>query len=201
MVSGKGLYITEIASLFPRQGQWKAGDYFTLPDTNRIVELVKGNLIMAPPPSIDHQHSVGNLYTELRAFVKSGNLGEVFIAPLAVQLGEDHYREMDVVFVRRENRTRIKELYIDGPPDWVAEVISPGTRKADEVYKLEEYAQAVVPEYWLVDPDHKTIRVYVLREGDTYTLKGTYTRGQTARSEKLTGFEAAVNQIIPEQVS
>ncbi len=201
MVTSEGLYVTEIAMLFPRQGQWTAGDYFALPDSNRIVELVKGELIMAPPPSIDHQRISSVLYRLLYNFVADNKLGEVLYAPLAVQLGDDHYREPDIIFVRQENRDRIKELYIDGPPDWVAEVISPGTRKADEVDKLKEYAQAGIPEYWLVDPDHRTIRVYALHGGDTYILAGTYTEGQTARSETLVGFEVAIDQIFPQPIT
>ncbi len=68
-------------------------------------------------------------------------------------------------------------------PDWVAEIISPGARKTDEVDKLAEYAQAGIPEYWIIDLKKKTVRVYLLPEGGKeYTLAATYTSGQAARS-------------------
>jgi Uma2 family endonuclease len=101
-----------------------------------------------------------------------------------------------VLFLRREHLERMKRHYIDGPPDWVAEVISPGTRQVDEVEKLTEYAQAGVPEYWLVDLEHKTIRVYVLREGSVYALAATYTAGQAAHAETIEGFSIAVDAVI-----
>jgi Uma2 family endonuclease len=189
-------YALAIASLFPNQGEWTEEDYFALPETPRIVELSNGELIVNPPPTPAHQQATGNLYSALRTFVASRDLGSVLFAPVAVRLTEGRIREPDVLFVRRENLHRIGETGIDGPPDWVAEVISPGTRRTDEEDKLAEYAQARIAEYWLVDLENRTIRVFALA-GSDYHPAGAYEAGQVARSETLEGFAVKVEAIIP----
>ena len=50
-------------------------------------------------------------------------------------------------------------------------------------------------EYWIVDPEAKTIEVFVLRE-ERYRLLGKWGEGETARSELLEGFEVAVKEIF-----
>lgn len=189
------VYVTEIAKLFPPQGKWTEYDYFLLPDTNQIIELSDGVLIMPPPPSYSHQNTVGELFFVLKQHVDANDLGTAAVAPLAVRLWEGKIREPDVLFFRKEHADRIGEHHCE-PPDWVAEVISPGTKQVDEVEKLVEYARAGIPEYWLVDPDEQTIRVYALGEGDRYTLAAICAAGQVARSETLEGFEVAVDRVV-----
>lgn len=194
--AAKGTYVTEIAKLFPPQGEWTEMAYFALPESTQIIELSDGVLIMPPAPTIGHQNVSGELYSALKAFVETNDLGRVFYAPLAVRLWPGKIREPDILFIRKENENRIGETRIDGPPDWVAEIVSPGTRQADEHDKVREYAQARVSEYWLVDPENKTIRVYVLETEEQYNLAATYEAGQTARSETIKGFEVAVDDVI-----
>ncbi len=188
-------HVAEIAKLFPPQGQWTEFKYFMLPDSKHIIELSDGGLIMPPPPSFDHQKAVLELALLLRQHVDAHDLGTVAIAPLAVRLWEGKIREPDVMFFTRGHRERIGQQHC-GPPDWVAEVTSPGTRKTDEVDKLAEYARAGIPEYWLVDPENKSVGVYVLRGEDAYTLAETYAPGQEARSEVIEGFEAPVDRLF-----
>ena len=190
-------YVSWIAELFPPQGQWTEADYFALPETNRIIELANGELSMPPAPGIGHQNAARALFRALDRFVQANGLGEVYFAPVDVRLFPGTIRQPDVLFLREEHRERITERYIDGPPDWVAEVISEGTRHVDEEVKTTEYASAGVPEYWLVDPEDKTIRVHVL-EGNAYRLAAIYRPGQVARAETLPGFEIAVNRVVGE---
>ena len=89
----------------------------------------------------------------------------------------------------------LEDKFAAGRPDWVAEIISPTEREIDEVVKLEEYALAGIPEYWLLDPDNATIRVYVL-EDDPYALSATVSAGQTTRSVTIPGFELAVDDVF-----
>lgn len=189
-------YVSEVAALFPPQGEWMEADYFALPDTTRIVELSEGKITVSPPPSPRHQETVGNLYSMLRSYVEDRNLGRVFFAPIAVRLWEGKIREPDVLFVRVEHTGRVGDTFIDGPPDWVAEVISPGSRRVDEVDKVAEYAQAGVPEYWQIDPAARTIRVFVLR-GDAYHVAGEYRADDEAVSPTLNEFRIPIDAIIP----
>jgi Uma2 family endonuclease len=190
-------YVSNIAEIFPPQGTWTEADYFALPETKRIVELWDGELIIMPAPDTTHQDIVTILAALLYAFITPTKMGKVFVSPIAVRLGEGRIREPDVVFVKQENRARIVRRYIDGPPDWVAEVISPGSRATDTKDKLAQYAEAGIPEYWLIDPEAGTVSVYVLGEGATaYTLRTSYSAGETIRSAALDGFEVAVDDLL-----
>jgi len=189
------VYATWVAQLFPPQGRWRESDYFALPDSMQIIELSDGEISMAPPPTPNHQRVVRLLSFALDVFVKQNDLGEVLFSPVAVRLWEGKIREPDVLFIRKENLARIKSTHLDGAPDWIAEVVSPGSRATDEVDKLAEYAKAGTPEYWLADPENKTIRAYSL-EGAAYALKATYAAGQTASSVTISGFEIQVDEVF-----
>jgi Uma2 family endonuclease len=188
-------YVTEIARLFPRQGEWTERDFFALPESTRPLELARGKIVMAPAPDDRHQHISGELFFALKAHVDAHQLGVVRHAPYDVRLFPGTIRQPDLVFIRSEHMDRIVGRYFDGPPDWVAEIISPGSRELDEEVKLVEYAQAGVPEYWLVDPENRTIRVYTL-QGEAYTLTSTASSGQVAHSTTIEGFEVPVGGVF-----
>jgi Uma2 family endonuclease len=180
---------TEVAHLWPRQGQWTEADYFKLPDTNRIVELSHGEVFIMPPPSFTHQKVLDNLYSALKAFVNQNNLGVTAFAPLAVRLWPGKIREPDILFYRQAHSERIGEL-ISGPPDLVVEVLSPGTRKTDRHDKFYEYAQANIAEYWIVDPEAESVEVFILDDG-VFSLLVKAGLGEKAYSQLLSGFEIA----------
>jgi Uma2 family endonuclease len=191
---------TEIVDLFPRQGQWTEAEYLALPETNRIVELSEGSVVMPDMPGYSHQYAVFELAVALRAFVREHQLGTVAVAPLRVRLWPGKFREPDVVFMHRDHADRIGEDYW-GVPDLVVEVIPPrtpqssGTEAVDRGEKFGEYARAGVREYWLVDPAAGHIEVYVLR-GGVYHLLDRWGKGGVARSEVLAGFETPVDAVI-----
>jgi Uma2 family endonuclease len=200
---GRARLTHRIAVLFPCQGEWTEGDYLALPDTNRIVELSQGRLVIPDMPTTTHQRALRNLLRAVDAHVMKHGLGEVCPAPLRVRLWEGKLREPDIVFMSAAHADRIEEDFW-GVPDLVAEVISPrtehssGTERLDRVEKFKEYARAGVSEYWLVDPKARAIEVYLLREG-AYHLFGKWEMGETARSEILPGFEVPVAAILPEE--
>lgn len=122
----------EVAQLWPPQGQWTEADYFALPDTNRLIELSEGELIMPAHPTETHQRIVGLLYRLLHAFVEERDLGTVRFAPLPVRLWLGKIREPDILFVAKEHADRIGEQ-VYGPPDLVVEVTSSSTWRTDRL--------------------------------------------------------------------
>ncbi len=184
----------EVASLYPPQGEWKEEDYFSLPDTNRYVELSDGRIIMPPHPTFSHQEALKRLFLRLQAFVEKNNLGIVQIAPLPVRLWPGKIREPDIFFIGKEHSDRIGER-VCGVPDLVVEVISSSTERTDRVEKFLEYAKAGIREYWLIDPEKKTVEVYSLRGGD-YILLGKYSGSQVATSEMLPGFKLRASELF-----
>ncbi len=187
-------YVIEVAELFPPQGLWTEADYLRLPHGSRVIELTAGRLIVQPRPTPDHQRIAGELAFALDSFVNERHLGEALFAPLAVRLWPNEVRMPDVIMLRAGRDALKRRLWIDGPPDWIAEVIAPGTRGADEGEKLEAYARAGVPECWLVDPEQVSVRVFTLPGGaDRYELAGRYGSGTEARSVLLPGFAMALD--------
>src|SRR5258708_29557702 len=73
---------TEVAKLFPLQGQWTEVEYLSLPETNHIVELSNGRLVMPDVPTDAHQYAVGELFSGMREAVREGQLGHIRVAPL-----------------------------------------------------------------------------------------------------------------------
>lgn len=183
-----------VAELFPPQGQWTEADYFALPDTNRLVELSEGRLIMPPHPSYAHQEALKRLFVRLNAFVEENGLGTVQLAPLPVRLWPGKVREPDILFLAKEHADRAGEQHF-GVPDLIMEVTSPGTRKTDRGEKYFEYARARVWEYWLADPDKQVIEVYSLQES-VYEPVGRFVSGETVRSELLPGFHVDVSEVF-----
>ncbi len=183
-----------VAELFPPPGQWTEEDYFALPDTHRYVELSEGKLIVPPHPTNRHQIAVLELAVRLREFARARDLGEVRIAPLPVRLWSGKIREPDIFFFLKAHTDRIGEQ-VCGVPDLIIEVTSPSTSRVDRMEKFQEYARAGVPEYWIVDPEARTVEVYVLQRG-AYVLRGKWEPGETASSGLLEGFAVRVEEVL-----
>ena len=112
------------------------------------------------------------------------------ISPLGVQLWSGKFRDPDIVFMAAEHADRLGEQYWRGT-DLVMEVVSPDDPQRDRVTKRREYAQAGIPEYWIVDPADASITVLSLR-GSEYALHGKFVSGETATSVLLDGFAVDV---------
>jgi len=193
-VTSRGRRRAPVAELFPPQGQWTEEDYFALPDTNRYVELSDGELVVPLHPTNRHQVAVLEFAVRLRQFVLENNLGSVRIAPLPVRLWPGRIREPDIFFIAGEHADRIGEQ-VCGVPDLIVEVTSPSTARLDRMEKFAEYARAGVREYWVVDPESRTVEVYSLDRG-AYVLRGKWGPGEVASSGLLPGFEVGVDEVF-----
>ncbi len=194
-----GLPLTyDVAYLFPHQGEWTEADYWALPERQRIIELAEGRLCIPPMPTDSHQRIVGNLYAILRAFFQQHDLGRVRIAPLPVRLWQGKIREPDVIVMLN---THLDRVDIHGrfwePTDLIIEVLSPGTAETDRVTKMDEYAQAAIPEYWIVVPQNQPIEIYKLLD-TTYRQIATYTNTDQIQTPLLPGFSLHVAEIFSE---
>jgi len=193
-ISEIGQPTKEILSLFPRQGEWTEEDYFRLPETNKIIELSEGRLIITPSPSTQHQLILSNLFLMIGNYILLNNLGKLFTSPTDVRLKEGNIRQPDISFISNKHQDRITEKYL-GVPDLVVEILSESTIDTDRKDKFYEYEKAGVLEYWIVDPEAKTIEVYVLENG-TYILFGKYGVGEVAKSKLLDGLVVRVDDVI-----
>jgi Uma2 family endonuclease len=177
----------EIARLFPAQGEWTEEEYFAL-DNNHRVEYSDGYLEFLPMPTIFHQLMLQFFYEELKSFISASALGTVIISGYKVRLRARKFREPDIVFIKTAHRSGIKEQYCE-KADLVIEVVSDQNRPHDIKTKRLEYAQARIPEYWIIDPKRQQITVLVLRSRQReYTEFGVFRKGARAASKVLPGF-------------
>jgi Uma2 family endonuclease len=183
----------EIAHLFPTQGHWGEEEYLDL-DTNHLIEFSHGRLEVLVMPSELHQDLVILLYNLLKQFVAPLNLGKVMLAPRPLRVWPGKFREPDVMFMFQEHAQRRTQRYWIGA-DLVMEVISPDDRKRDVVDKRREYAQAGIPEYWLVDPEVQVITVLRL-DNQRYEAHGLFGPGESATSALLSGFVVDVTALF-----
>jgi Uma2 family endonuclease len=168
-------------------------DYLSL-DGPYFVELTHGCLQILPMPDALHQAIAfvfANLLVEWSA---SDPLARTKLAPFRLAINKTEFREPDVCFMLGRNAARRHSNYWDGA-DLVVEVISESNRDHDRITKRAEYAAAGIPEYWIIEPELRTILVLTLRDG-TYVQHGTFSPGQVATSVLLSGFSVDVANLF-----
>ena len=163
-------------------------DYLKTPDDERW-ELLNGALARRPTPNTAHQRTLGNLAVALFNSVDDKGLGEVILSPINVL-------EPDLIFVSTGQRSIITEANIQGAPALVIEVVSPYTLTRDRELKRRIYAEHGVSEYWLVDPDTRTISVMSLQDKD-FREVGNYGVGEVLSSPTLEGLALDLTRIFP----
>jgi Uma2 family endonuclease len=169
-------------------------DYAKMPEGTSC-QLIGGEIIMSPTPDLFHQDIVGNFYVELRLFVDAGKLGKVFIAPTDVYFSEHETFQPDILFVSTERLHILKETRIEGAPDLIVEVLSPGTGYYDLANKKDVYEQSGVKEYWIVDPKVKSIEVLTNQNGSYVTFAKAKKSG-TVASKLLSGFQMDLTSVF-----
>lgn len=183
-----------VVSLNPLQGHWTEEQYLLVSDqTNRLLEYDEGYIEVLPMPTEEHQDISQFLFLALLAFLQRIG-GKVYYAPLRVRVRARKFREPDLLLVRDVNDPRRQNRYWLGA-DLVVEVVSADAPERDTKVKRKEYAQAGIPEYWIVNPLTSTITVLAL-DGEAYAENGVFQRGQWATSKLLDGFSVSVDDVL-----
>ncbi len=180
--------------LLPLQGLWTVEQYFTLTNqTNNLIEYSEGVIELLPMPTSRHQVILLFLY-ELFKTVLHAEGGKVLVAPVRLQVGNRRFREPDMLMLRDVTDPRYQDAFWLGA-DLVVEVVSPDRPERDTEEKPRDYAEAGIPEYWIINPLNDTVTVLVL-EGETYGTFGVFGRGEYARSKLLDGFSVSVDAVF-----
>lgn len=135
-------------------------DIYNLPEGSRA-ELIDGQVYYMAPPSTVHQRILSFLHLEIGNYIRTnGGACEVFPSPFAVFLFKDDskYLEPDISIVC--DKHKLNEHGCNGAPDWIIEIVSPGSKAMDYYTKLSLYREAGVRGYWIVDPMKQTLLVY-----------------------------------------
>jgi len=169
-------------------------DLAAFPEDTLRRELIDGELIVTAAPATRHQEVVTRLAAHLYPIARRQG-GKVYAAPTDVFFSTVDVVEPDLVFVGRENRTRIEAPFIRGAPDLVVEVSSPSTRRTDVVRKRELYERFGVPEYWFVDLDADRVEIHRL-EGGRYGSPAIFLPDRTVSVSSLPGSEILVEELL-----
>jgi Uma2 family endonuclease len=168
----------------------------TPPDSGHY-ELHNGTIIYMPSPSIKHQDVCGNIFAEIKFFLKSNKIGKVYIAPLDVTFTEKDTFQPDVLFVKQERLEQLEaaEKRIVGAPDFVVEVKSPSNSTKEMSYKRFVYESEIVHEYWYVNLEEQTVKQYENIDNEM-RLTQTYHMGDTITSTVIKGFTLTIEDIF-----
>ena len=175
---------------------WTYEDYLKLEDDKRY-EIIEGELIEMPAPSVTHQRIVGRLFRLTSEFVEKKSLGEVFVSPIDVILSDTNVVQPDIVFVSKERSDIVQNRGIFGAPDLIMEVISPSTLKKDTEDKKRIYARFGVEELWLIFPGERAIEVFSLK-GDEYEVCSFGYESSKVKSCLLKDFELNLEELFKE---
>ena len=174
-------------------------DFVLFPDDGKRHELIDGEHFVSPSPNLRHQRVLRDFGFLLHRFVEANDLGEVFLAPLDVVFSIHDVVEPDIIFVSNARSSILTAANLQGSPDLVVEVLSPSNRRYDEVKKRGLYERADVGEYWIVDPEADTVKIY-RREGDGFGRPTWLSArdGDRLTSPLFPGLEIALPDLLAE---
>ncbi len=166
----------------------------TPPDSGHY-ELHKGQIIYMPSPTPIHQQACGNIYGEIRNFLKRNPIGRVYIAPLDTTFTKHDTFQPDVLFISNKRLELITDKRIVGAPDLVVEVLSEGNTTKEMSYKKHVFETTSVSEYWFINLKKQTLAQYENVE-DEFWLRQVLTIKDTLKSIIIDGFEMPIKEIF-----
>ena len=172
-------------------------DYVLLPEDGQRHEILDGEHFVTPAPTTWHQKTLSALHLLVGAFVRQHCLGQVLFAPVDVLFSEHDITQPDLVFVSNERAGILTKPNIQGAPDLVVEILSPSTRRRDEEIKGALYEHFGVREYWMIDPDLRSVSVF-RHDGSGFGLAVELSAedGDVLTTPLLPGLEIRVGEIF-----
>ena len=180
-----------------RTSQLTYEDYLLFPDDGKRHEIIDGDHYVTPAPKTKHQKISFNLTVAIGSFVKQRGLGLILAAPSDVILSDENVVQPDLLFVSAARASIVTEDNIHGAPDLVVEIISETTRKKDEVTKRKLYERFGVQEYWVVDPELETVKIFRrTQEGYGRAVELSKEANDSLTTEFLAGFDLPLAEIF-----
>ncbi len=164
-------------------------DDFVALEEDDLRELINGELVEVEVPTFKHESVVAELVTELGLWARTHG-GKAIASGYKVRISRRSGVMPDVQFYRKGNEPPADQDQglTRGRADLVVEIVSPSSRRYDRVTKLAWYAKLSVPEYWIVDPDARTLERLVL-DDDTYVIGESLEGEATFRPPTFEGLE------------
>jgi Uma2 family endonuclease len=162
---------------------WTYEDLLALPDDGKRYEIIEGTLYEMTGPNTAHATAIINLILILAPLIQRFG-GRIFTAPLDVFMPGGNPVQPDLMALLPASRATVVRRGIEGPPDLIVEVISPSNRDHDVLTKRALYGRAGVREYWLVDPDARSLEILTL-DRDALHSYGKFADDAIVRSPLL----------------
>jgi Uma2 family endonuclease len=172
-------------------------DLEIMPDDGSRYEIIEGELYVSRAPGLTHQEVLGNIYYFIKDFLNKNSIGRVLFTP-GVIFNDYNGVIPDLIFISDERRDEIlSNERLMGAPELMIEIVSPGAEnnRRDRIVKRQTYGKFGVQEYWVVDPENRSIEIYNLR-AQSLELTATLTEGDQLTSAVLPGFQCAVTNIF-----
>lgn len=170
-------------------------DYERLPE-GAPYQLIGGELIMSPSVVFFHQWILSNLMDALSPFVRKNRLGRMIVAPMDVYLTDDDVYQPDILFIRQDQLSKIDfNDRVHFAPDLVIEILSPSTAYYDYSRKKAIYCERGVKEYWIIDPQDKTIEIMV-NDGKVFQTEALLREPAILESAMFPGFSMKVEEVF-----
>jgi Uma2 family endonuclease len=172
-------------------------DFLNFPSDGKRHEIIDGEHYVTPSPNTKHQTISMNVSVALALYLKQHPIGRVFAAPFDVAFSDLDVVEPDILYISRERAGVLTDQHVHGAPDLAVEIVSPGTRKTDEITKRKLYERFGVQEYWVVDPELDAIKVY-RRTDDRFARVAELSAeaGDSLNSPLLPGFAVTLTEIF-----
>lgn len=169
-------------------------DYRNAPEDKRY-ELIDGDLLLIPSPKTYHQKISIRLVTLIWECISTRSLGEFLCAPFDVVLSNFDVLQPDILFVSNERIHIVTEDNVQGGPDLVIEILSPGTEERDRTFKRSLYARHGVREMWMVSPEAKTVEIYRLTQ-QGLELSETYSQNDVLTTPLIEGLHLNLSEVF-----
>ena len=173
-------------------------DFVLIPDDGQRHELIDGEHYVTPSPNLKHQAVLGNLHLAIGGWLAQNPIGRVFFAPFDVVFTRFDVVEPDLLYLSNERAAQVlTSANVQGAPELVVEVGSPGTRRRDETIKRHLYERAGVSEYWIVDPDLDVVRIHRRTDqGFTRRVELSAEAGDVVTTPLLPGLELSLTGLF-----
>jgi Uma2 family endonuclease len=184
----------------PAKKQATYDDLYHIPE-NMVGEIIDGELIVRPRPTYGHARASTSLVADLAPpydFGRGGPGGWIILFEPEIHFGANVVVP-DLAGWKRERVTiPPSEHRITVAPDWVCEVLSPGTARIDRTRKMRIFADHKVPYVWLIDPALMTLEAYRLESGK-WTVLGVYSENDKVRIEPFAAVEIDLSNLWLQQ--
>jgi Uma2 family endonuclease len=173
-------------------------DFVLFPDDGKRHELVDGEHYVTPSPNTRHQQISGDLFALIWTYLEAHPVGRVFHAPYDVVFSDFDVVTPDLLYVSNERAAEVVTAqHVQGIPDIVVEIASPGTRKRDETIQRSLYERAGVSEYWIVDPETHVVGLYRrTREGFDRAMKLSRETGDVLATPLMPGLALPLTRLL-----